>query len=140
MYLTYEEYQNMGGTLEETAFNNFEFQAESKIDWYTFNRLADETTSSIPNKVKRCMCHIILLLQEASNASGNDGVNAGVNADTTVASYSNDGVSVSYNTLSAKDVVDTLDTRIERIIHQELQGVTNSLDRKLLYRGVYPDE
>ena len=39
MYLAYEDYQNMGGTLDETAFNDFEFEAETIVDWYTFNRL-----------------------------------------------------------------------------------------------------
>lgn len=138
MYLTYQEYQNMGGTLDETVFNNFEFQASTKIDWYTFNRLENEV--NIPEKVKKCMFNLIMLLQEIANASGNDGINAGTGTDATVASYSNDGVSVSYNMLSAKEVIDTNDAKIEQVIKQGLQGVTNSLGHKLLYRGVYPDE
>ena len=44
MYLTYEEYENMGGkTLEETAFEQFEFEARAHIDWWTFSRLQNET-------------------------------------------------------------------------------------------------
>lgn len=138
MYLTYEEYQNMGGTLDETVFNNFEFQASTKIDWYTFNRLENE--DNIPEKVKKCMFNLIMLLQEIANASGNDGINAGTGADATVSSYSNDGVSVSYNMLSARDIIDTNDAKIEQTIKQGLQGVTNSLGHKVLYKGVYPDE
>ena len=39
MYLTYAEYQEYGGTLDETTFNNLEFDAESTVNWCTFNRL-----------------------------------------------------------------------------------------------------
>ena len=35
MYLTYIEYQNMGGTLAETAFTDIEFEAETIINYYT---------------------------------------------------------------------------------------------------------
>ena len=31
MYLTYEAYQNMGGTLDETTFNNYEYEAETIV-------------------------------------------------------------------------------------------------------------
>ena len=31
MYLTYEEYQNMGGTLDEATFDDYAFEAEAKI-------------------------------------------------------------------------------------------------------------
>ena len=34
MYLTYADYQNMGGTLDETAFNDFEYEAETIVNWY----------------------------------------------------------------------------------------------------------
>ena len=44
MYLTYDEYQNMGGTLVETTFEEYEFTAECIVNWYTFNRLTKETT------------------------------------------------------------------------------------------------
>ena len=61
MYLTYEEYQNFGGTLDETAFNDIEFEAEAHIDWYTFNRLWKQT--EYPERLKKCMFHIIRLLE-----------------------------------------------------------------------------
>ena len=31
MYLTFSEYENMGGTLDETAFNDFEYEADLHI-------------------------------------------------------------------------------------------------------------
>ena len=42
MYLTYAEYTNMGGTLSETTFNDYEFRAEALINYATFNRLAND--------------------------------------------------------------------------------------------------
>lgn len=137
MYLTYEEYLNMGGTLDETAFDNYLIDAEMLIDWYTFNRLENETV--IPEKVKKCVYKLISLADMKSKAFvlGRE-VNGEGNAS--VASQSNDGVSISYNTISASQAFDLLKSESENIIKQYLNGVVNSLGRKLLYRGIYPDE
>lgn len=137
MYLTYEEYLNMGGTLDEAAFDNYLIDAEMLIDWYTFNRLENETV--IPEKVKKCVYKLISLADMKSKAFvlGRE-VNGEGNAS--VASQSNDGVSISYNTISASQAFDLLKSESENIIKQYLNGVVNSLGRKLLYRGIYPDE
>ena len=137
MYLTYEEYLNMGGTLDETAFDNYLIDAEMLIDWYTFNRLENETV--IPEKVKKCVYKLITLADMKSKAFvlGRE-VNGDGNAS--VASQSNDGVSISYNTISASQALDLIKSDAENIIKQYLNGVVNSLGRKLLYRGIYPDE
>lgn len=137
MYLTYEEYLNMGGTLDETAFDNYLIDAEMLIDWYTFNRLENETV--IPEKVKKCVYKLISLADMKSKAFvlGRE-VNGDGNAS--VASQSNDGVSISYNTISASQALDLIKSDAENIIKQYLNGVVNSLGRKLLYRGIYPDE
>lgn len=139
MYLLYSEYQNMGGTLDENLFNELEFEAETKVDWYTFNRLEKET--EYPEKLKRCMYALIKFIYEVQQASllGDDGSgDSGINA--AVASQSNDGVSISYNVMSARDIVESSDKKIQSIIQQYLQGVMNSLGQKLLYRGLYPGE
>lgn len=139
MYLTYQEYKNMGGTLEETSFEMYEFQARAKIDWYTFNRLQKET--EFPEAIKRCMYLIISYLLQANSISGVSSSDESGGAYTSnIASQSNDGVSISYNILSAKDAISNADAKIESVISQFLQGVTNSLGQKLLYRGVYPNE
>ena len=39
-YLTYDEYAEMGGTLDETLFSNLLLDAQGYIDWYSFNRLS----------------------------------------------------------------------------------------------------
>lgn len=139
MYLTYTEYQEMGGTLDETTFNDLAFEASSKIDWYTFNRLQNDT--EYPDSLKRCMYRIIQYIQAEQQVSGlgdADSTETGVNAG--IASQSNDGVSISYNILSARDVVETGKAQIEQIIKQYLSSVVNSLGQKVLYRGVYPNE
>ena len=139
MYLTYTEYQNMGGTLDETTFNDYCFEAEAKVNWYTFNRLKHDTT--FPEEVKRCVYRLIQLIQDMAQAQAVDGESensSGMVAG--VASQSNDGVSISYNTLSAKDMLESANAEVVRTIKEYLSYVTNELGKKVLYRGMYPDE
>ena len=71
MYLTYAEYTAMGGTLDETTFNDLEFEAEALVNWYTFNRLKKDTT--FPDELKRLMKYLINLAYSKSgmiDASG----------------------------------------------------------------------
>ena len=137
MYLTYEEYVSYGGTLDETSFNNYEFQARTKVDWYTFNRLQNET--EYPEAVKRCVYNIISYLVLSAQVSGAPEAQEGA-LTAGVTSQSNDGVSISYNVLSAQQIVDKVDENVKNVIYQYLQGITNSLGQKVLYRGVYPNE
>ena len=140
-YLTYEEYQEVGGTLDETEFNYYGYEAESYIDWYTFNRLHNMT--EIPDAVKRCEVFLIRLIQERLAALGISSVNGDGDVDNTlksILSQSNDGVSVSYNSLGARDAIGGLSKEIEQTVNRFLAGVTNELGRKLLYRGLYPGE
>lgn len=138
MYLTFAEYTQMGGTLDETTFNDYEFEARAQVDWYTFNRLLKETTQC--EAVKRCMYHIIKLIDlqaQAMNVTGESGDGSSIAG---VASQSNDGVSISYNVLSAKDMVDMIEPDIKKSVTRFLQGVTNELGQKVLYKGLYPNE
>lgn len=140
MYLSYDEYVEYGGTLEETAFEQFEFEARSIIDWWTFNRLQHETV--YPEAVKRCMFKILSLLTEKQSAmvldtSNSDGV---VTITAGITSQSNDGVRTDYNTLSASDALDAVQDEIQEAIQLYLGSVRNSLGHRVLYRGIYPDE
>jgi hypothetical protein len=140
-YLTYDEYTEVGGTLDETEFNYYAYEAESYIDWYTFNRLHNMT--EIPDAVKRCEVFLIRLIQERLAALGISKVDSSGNADNSlksILSQSNDGVSVSYNSLGARDAIGGLSNEIKQTIDRFLAGVTNELGRKLLYRGLYPGE
>ena len=152
MYLTFAQYQTMGGTLDETSFNEFCYEAQTIIDWYTFNRLQNEI--EFPEAVQRCMFELIklaklkadsLVLGSQTTVSEQGGVTTTTTTTASIASQSNDGVSISYNTISASDVFNSLSAfakggMIDSLVKRYLNGVVNSLGRKLLYRGVYPDE
>ena len=139
MYLTYDEYVNFGGiTLEEPAFQQLEFEARSIVDWWTFNRLHKE--ENYPEALKRCMFKLISLLQDKQRATAVDPETSSLSIKPGIASESNDGVSTSYNTLSAKEAVDTIQKELDNTIQTYLKGVQNSLGHKLLYRGIYPNE
>lgn len=140
MYLTYDEYLDMGGeTLEETAFQQLEFEARSQIDWWTFSRLQKE--ENLPEAVKRCMYKLIelidkqqkVLLVDAVDEDGN--VVAGL-----MAHQSNDGVSSTYNVITGNMAVRTIQNQLNSTIRMYLQGVRDSLGHKVLYRGIYPGE
>ena len=139
-YITYDQYTDLGGTLDESTFNDLEYDARAFVDWVTFSRLQNDTV--IPEAVVLCMYKLINLLQAKMAAStspdmsgsGAGGVTAGI------ASQANDGVSISYNVLSADKVITRTDEEMWKCANRYLQGVKNQLGRKLLYRGIYPDE
>ena len=108
--------------------------------FYTFNRLKNE--DSYPEEVKRLMYYIINLLvstRNAMNISSSGSVSSPQELNN-IKSQSNDGVSVSYQTLSANDLIDKNKKAIEEAVDRYLQGVVNSLGQKLLYRGLYKGE
>ena len=155
MYLAYEDYQNMGGTLDETAFNDFEFEAETIVDWYTFNRLHNFDPEDYPERLKRCMNALIKLAKLKADALAMgaqttttvdaEGHTTTTVASTYIASQSNDGVSISYNTISASEAFKTLQSQeagnaIEDTVKRYLNVVVDSLGRNILYRGLYPVE
>lgn len=148
MYLAYEDYQNMGGELDETAFNNLEFDAESTVNWYTFNRLKrPEWEKALGSEeLKRCMYQLIRLKQMEDAligaSAGVTGAGVGWRKEAGITQETNDGVSTSYNTLSSGDLMAFLNgTKTKKdMVDQYLSGIMNDLGRKLLYRGVYPGE
>ena len=152
MYLSYSDYTNMGGTLDEATFNDFEFESECIVDWYTFNRLHGET--EYPERLTKCMYALIKLAKLKADAMSlgsqtittSDGEHTKtITTSASIASQSNDGVSISYNTLNVSDIFEKLSPykrggEVWMTVKMYLQGVTNSLGRKLLYRGIYEDE
>lgn len=139
MYLTYDEYINMGGTeLEETTFQQLEFEARTIIDWWTFNRLRNET--SYPEAVKYCMLKIIQLIKARQDVMVTNPKDTDGNVVAGLSSESNDGVSASYNILSADSMIKTSNREIANCVRMYLTGIKNSLGQLLLYRGVYPNE
>ena len=147
MYLTYEEYQAYGGTLDETSFTDFEFDAESTINWYTFNRLFKEEWAAAleSEQLKRCVYQLIRLkqLEEELLASGS-GLSGGIGwrKEPGIIRESNDGVTTEYNVLSSGELLAFANgTRPKKdLIDRYLSCIVNDLGRKLLYRGLYPGE
>lgn len=144
MYLTYEEYSDMGGTLDETEFQDLEYDAESTINWYTFNRL--KNVKIIPMEVKRCMYQLIRWKQMENEllASSNGGAGWGVGwtKEAGITQQSNDGVSTSYNVMSSGELMAYFNgaKTKEELMNRYLNGVVNDLGRPLLYKGLYPGE
>ena len=140
MYLTYDEYLEFGGTVEETAFDNLEFEARTVIDWWTYNRLQND--EEYPEAVKRCMFKLINLIiakQQAQFLKDNGTVNTDV-TESGIIQQSNDGVSTTYNIMSASEIIAQSGEDVKSTIRMYLQNVRNSLGRKVLYRGLYPGE
>lgn len=136
MYLTYDEYKNMGGTLDESNFTKFEFQAEAQINYATFSRLKGDKT--IPEEVKRLTHYLVDLMEKKAAALS---LGKGENGEATyITSQSNDGVSISYNGMAPSDLIELCKVDSLNAIRSYLDGVTNAAGRKLLYRGIYPGE
>ena len=148
MYLTYEEYQSYGGTLDETSFNDLEFDAESTINWFTFNRLQKEQWAFAleTQELKRCMYQLIRVkqIEDAllAASSGNIGWGVGWTKEAGITKESNDGVSTSYNVLSSGELLAFANGTKpkQELVNRYLGSIVNDLGRKLLYRGVYPGE
>ena len=152
MYLAYDKYIEMGGTLDSSTFEDFEFEAETLINWYTFNRLKKMNEEDYPEDLTRCMYRLNQLAKMKADLinSSVGGIGIGWTSTseptgTTIASQSNDGVSISYNTISASEAFEILNSNsknneIELTIRRYLNGMKDSLGRNILYRGLYPDE
>ena len=142
-YLTYDEYSEMGGTLDETLFDTCRLDAQDYIDWFSFNRLWKEEwrTEDIMERVKLCMYQLIGLVAAKSNLiTPQNQSSGGINLNAQVATMSNDGVSTTYAVLSADLLYSKAKEEIDSCITRSLSGVMNSAGRKLLYRGLYPNE
>lgn len=84
-YLTFEEYKDLGGTLNETPFNVLEMEAQLNVDNYTFGRL--KNLEEQKPEVKLCINSLMTKLQGYAKSN---------NRDTTISSENTDGYSVTY--------------------------------------------
>ncbi len=121
-YLTYKEYQSLGGTLAEMPFNLLEFKARKEIDKYTFGRL--EEIGNGYNEVKLCVNDIIGILGLYLNYD---------NQDKTISSVNTDGYVESYN-LDVSGMEKSKDDKIKNIIYNYLSNLYLD-DTPILYRG-----
>ena len=128
-YLTYAEYQELGGSaIGEMPFNLLEFEARRQIDIRTFNRLKD--SDEIPQEVKLCEYALINSINEFATSTSN------VASNGNVASENTDGYSVSYITSDKiSDIVNSKQDEINSIIETYLMFVTYNGEH-LMYIGV----
>lgn len=127
-YLTYDEYQELGGTLDETPFNLLEFEARKKIDEKTLMRLKDIDSENIPSEVKICVFKMINRIQEYSKTT--------VEASNNVASENIDGYSVSYLTPDKiTEIIKSKNDELNDLIVTCLFGVIVNGEH-LIYLGV----
>ena len=120
-YLTYEEYTEIGGTLDLTAFNRNIDRACGVIDNATHNRI--ECMAEVPQRAKALCRDLVEYLAR------NDTTEIAV----TSRSQSAGGVSESesYATKTADDVYGD----IQNMIYDYLLNITDDNGTPLLYRG-----
>ena len=121
IYLTYEEYLNIGGICDLTVFNRFSDRAFGIVDNATHNRI--EYMLEVPQRAKALCRDLVEYLAR------NDTTEIAV----TSRSQSAGGVSESesYVTKTADDVY----SDIQNMIYDYLLNVTDDNGTSLLYRG-----
>ena len=131
-YLTYAEYQELGGSaIGEMPFNLLEYQARKQIDLRTQKRLIGQ--SEIPDEVKLCTYHLIDKIKAYS-----DSVESASSSNGSIASENTDGYSISYNQVNAtqiQDIIKSKNVELEDIILTDLYGVVLNGEH-LIYNGV----
>ena len=123
-YLTYEQYQAWGGTLEEAAFNLAEIRERARIDAMTQGRVA--RMAVVPEQVQAAMMDCITVGQTYSAAAQA--------AAPVAASFTTDGYSESYG--SAESRTAAIEKQLTASILTLLDGITDDDGVPLLYAGV----
>ena len=121
-YLTYNEYQTLGGSLDQSPFNLLEYNARKEIDKKTFGRLIG--IENIPQEVKLCVYNLINTIDSYTINTENKGIS----------SESTDGYSISYNKPD-KSFNEAKNSELEDIITTYLANTL--IDNiPVLFRGV----
>ena len=120
-YLTYAEYQELGGSaIGLMPFNLLEFEARKRIDLRTHKRLIGQ---EIPNEVKLCIYNLINIISKYTS-----------NYDRNLSSESVGSYSVTYaNNIS--EVVKNKATELDDVILNDLYGVVVN-NQHIIYNGV----
>lgn len=125
-YLEYDEYEELGGTLEEVPFNELEFECRRIIDSRTQNRL--KNADEIPQEVKLLENKMINTLQDYYISL--EKAQSGVSSENT------DGYSVSY--ISSSQISQLIEGKIDvlqDLVSTYLFGVIVN-NEHVLYLGV----
>lgn len=125
-YLSYQEYQELGGTLEEVPFNQLEYECERIIDSRTQSRL--KNVDEIPQEVKMLEYKMLDILQQyySSLKKAQDGVH----------SENTDGYSITYISSSEiNQLIENKSNEFQDLISTYLYGVIVN-NEHLIYLGV----
>lgn len=125
-YLSYEEYIELGGTLEKVPFDELEFECRRIIDSRTQNRL--KNADEIPQEVKMLEYRMLDNLQGyyISYKKAQDGIQ----------SENTDGYSVTYiSTNEISQMINNKSKELQDLVSTYLFGVIVN-NEHLLYMGV----
>ena len=127
-YLTYDEYEQMGGQLSEAAFSTLEFRASKAVDMLTHGRVADE--QPVREAVKLAVYALVIEMDaDEKRAAAYDGRE--------VQSMSNDGVSVTFSAVAAGgDAARAQNARYNNVLKAFLFGEVTEDGVPLIYAGV----
>lgn len=123
VYMTYEEYQDFGGTEDSSTFRVLEFKSRKFIDYLTDCRVQDMT--EVPEAVK--LCQLSLMAMEAKAGAEAQVVTPAVTA------FSVEGYSEKYDNLPG---VDAARSQMADVVRSMLYGETDDYGTPLLYLGV----
>ena len=121
-YLTYEEYSNIGGTLEETAFNRYIDRACGVINNATHNRI--KSMSEIPSMGKALCRDLVEYMATNSSVT-----------EKSVSSWSESTGPVSESVSYVQKSKEDMQSDIDELIYQYLGSVSDDNGTPLLYRG-----
>ncbi len=125
MYLNFEEFEMLGGNINAVNAGKFtllEAKAESRIDFFTNNRI--KAMATVPDPVKYAIVEIINLEAAAGSTAQVE--------NPVVTSFSNDGYTEHYGNVYS---VEKTKQEQDRIIFDFLGTVKDDNDIPLLYRG-----
>lgn len=122
-YLTYEEYESLGGTLDEMPFNILELKARQVINERTQNRL--KNIEEMPQEVKICVYDLINTMNKY-NLSNNS-------TSSNISSENTDGYSVTYK--SGTELTEEQKKQYDDVMETDLYGVIVD-NTPILYLGV----
>lgn len=127
-YLTYDEYEGMGGQLPAAAFSVLEFRARKAVDMLTHGRVADE--QPVREAVKLAVYALVGEMDaDEKRAAAYDGRE--------VQSMSNDGVSVTFSAAAAGgDAARAQNARYNNVLKAFLFGEVTEDGVPLIYAGV----
>ena len=120
-YLTYEEYLEIGGTLDLTAFNRNIDRACSFVRNETYGRI--DQMRDLPEEVKPCCRDLVEYL------------NANVSRGTMVSSKSQSAGGVSESESYATKTTDEINFEMLNIVYDYLATEKDDYGTPLLYRG-----